>query len=73
MRQVGQITVAIDGTKILANASKPSVASHGHAEKTLHPLDLENAELLAKADQTIATPLKNGLTIPAEVQRRQAR
>jgi hypothetical protein len=71
--QVGQITVAIDGTKILANASKHSAVSHGHAEKTLHTLDLEIAELLAKADQGDAAPLQDGLTIPAEVQRRQER
>jgi transposase len=64
--QVGQITVAIDGTKILANASKHSAVSHGHAEKTLRALDLEIAELLAKADQADATPLQDGLTIPAE-------
>ncbi len=71
--QVGQITVAIDGTKILANASKHAAVSHGHAEKTLRTLDLEIAELLAKADQADATPLQDGLTIPAEVQRRQER
>ena len=55
--QVGQITVAIDGTKILANASKHAAVSHGHVEKTLRPLELEIAELLAKADQADATPL----------------
>ena len=71
--QVGQITVAIDGTKILANASKHSAVSHGHAGKTLRTLDLEIAELLAKADQADATPLQDGLTIPAEEQRRQER
>jgi hypothetical protein len=47
--------------------------SHGHAEQTLHTLDLEIAEWLAKADQADATPLQDGLTIPAEVQRRQER
>jgi transposase len=71
--KVGQITVAIDGTKILANASKHAAVSHGHAEKTLRTLDLEIAELLAKADQADATPLQDGLSIPAEVQRRQER
>lgn len=71
--KVGQITVAIDGTKILANASKHAAVSHGHAEKTLRTLDLEIAELLAKAEQADATPLQDGLTIPAEVQRRQER
>lgn len=71
--KVGQITVAIDGTKILANASKHAAVSHGHAEQTLRTLDLEIAELLAKADQADATPLQDGLSIPAEVQRRQER
>jgi len=71
--KVGQITVAIDGTKILANASKHSAVSHGHAEQMLRILDLEIAELLAKAEQADATPLQDGLTIPAEVQRRQER
>ena len=71
--KVGQITVAIDGTKILANASKHAAVSHGHAEKTLRTLDLEIAELLAKADQADATPLQDGLTLPDEIQRRQER
>ncbi len=63
--QVSQITVAIDGTKILASASKPSAVGHGQAEKTLHTLDVEIADLLAKADHADATPLQDGLTIPA--------
>jgi len=71
--KAGGITVAIDGTKVLANASKHSAVSHGHAEKTLRTLDVEIAELLAKAEQADATPLQDGLTIPAEVQRRQER
>ncbi|MSU65395.1 MAG: IS5/IS1182 family transposase [Opitutus sp.] len=71
--QVGHITVAVDGTKILANASKHAAVSHGHAEKTLRTLDLEIAELLAKAEHADATPLQDGLTIPVEVQRRQER
>lgn len=71
--QVGGITVAIDGTKILANASKHSAVSYAHAGQTMQTLDLEIAALLAKADQADATPLQDGLTIPAEVQRRQER
>ncbi len=35
--KVGGITVAIDGTKVLANASKHSAVSHAHAQKTLQP------------------------------------
>jgi transposase len=71
--QVAGITVAIDGTKVLANASKHAATSHGRAGATLRQLDLEVAELLAKADQADATPLHDGLTVPAEVARRETR
>jgi transposase len=71
--KVGQVTVAIDGTKVLANASKHSAVSHGHAEQKLQELELEIQELLAKAEQADATPLQDGLTIPEEIQRRQER
>jgi transposase len=71
--KVGQVTVAIDGTKVLANASKHSAVSYGHAEHKLHELDLEIQELLAKAEKADSTPLQEGLTIPEEIQRRQER
>jgi transposase len=71
--QVGQITVAVDGTKVLANASKHAAVSYEHAGKTILQLELEVKELLAKAEQSDSTPLEEGLTIPQEVQRRQER
>jgi transposase len=71
--QVGQITVAVDGTKVLANASKHAAVSYEHAGKTIQQLDLEVKELLAKAEQADSTPLEEGLTIPDEIQRRQER
>ena len=71
--QVGQITVAVDGTKVLANASKHAAVSYEHAGKTIQQLELEVEALLAKAEQSDSTPLEEGLTIPQEVQRRQAR
>jgi transposase len=71
--QVGQITVAVDGTKVLANASKHAAVSYEHAGKTIQQLDLEVKDLLAKAEQADSTPLEDGLTIPQEVQRRQER
>lgn len=71
--KVGGVTVAIDGTKVLAKASKHSAVSHGHAEKTLQSLDAEIAQLLAKAEQADAIPLQDGLSIPEEVARRQER
>jgi len=71
--QVGQITVAVDGTKVLANASKHAAVSYEHAGKTIQQLDGEVKELLAKAEQADSTPLEDGLTIPEEIQRRQER
>jgi transposase len=71
--KVGQVTVAIDGTKVLANASKPAAVSYGHAEQKLNDLEMEIKELLAKAEQADSTPLQDGLTIPDEVQRREER
>jgi len=71
--QVGQITVAVDGTKVLANASKHAAVSYEHAGKTISQLELEVKALLAKAEQSDSTPLEEGLTIPQEVQRRQER
>ncbi len=71
--QVGQITVAVDGTKVMANASKHSAASYEHAGKTIEQLDLEVKELLVKAEQADSTPLQDGLSIPEEITRRQER
>lgn len=71
--QVGQLTVAVDGTKVLANASKHAAVSHERAGKTIQQLDGEVKELLAKAEQADSTPLEEGLTLPQEVQRRQER
>ena len=71
--QVGQITVAVDGTKVMANASKHSAVSYEHAGKTIEQLDLEVKELMAKAEQADSTPLQDGLSIPEEITRRQER
>jgi len=71
--RVGQLTVAVDGTKVLANASKHAAASYEHASKTIEQLELEVKALLAKAEQADSRPLEEGLTIPQEVQRRQER
>ena len=46
--QVGDITVAIDGTKILANASKHSAVSYGHAVEQMKLADEQIAQLLQK-------------------------
>jgi transposase len=71
--QVGQITVAVDGTKILANASKHSAVSYERAGQMIEQLELEVKQLVAKAEQADSTPLQDGLTIPGEIARRQER
>ena len=71
--QVGDITVAIDGTKILANASKHRAVSYGHAVKQMQLAAAQIAELLQKAEDADSTPLQDGLTIPGEIKRREDR
>jgi transposase len=71
--KVGGVSVAIDGTKVLANASKHSAVSHAHAQSALREIDSEIAQLLTKAEQADSTPLQDGLTIEGEVARRQER
>jgi len=69
----GQLTVAADGTKVLANASQHSAVSYQRAGEMSAQLELEVQQLLAKAEQADATPLQDGLTIPEEMTRRQER
>ena len=70
---VGGITVAIDGTKILANASRHSAVSYERAGEQLRQVELEIEQLLAKAETADSTPLQDGLTIEGELARRHAR
>jgi transposase len=71
--KVGQITVSVDGSKVLANASKHSAVSYERAGEMIQELEWEVEQLLKKAEQTDATPLEDGLTIPGEIVRRQER
>jgi transposase len=73
MLRVAEVTLALDGTKILASASKHSAVSHGHALKQMVLLEEQIAELLAKADAADSTPLEDGLTVPGEIARRRDR
>jgi transposase len=66
-------TVALDGTKMHANASRHSALSYGHAEKLEAQLQVEVAELLARAEAADAEPLPEGLNLPEELARREAR
>lgn len=71
--RVGQITLAMDGTKILANASKHSAVSHGHAVVQMQLLETEIAALLERAAAADSQPLRDGLSLPAEIERRRDR
>jgi transposase len=71
--QFGQITVAVDGTKVLANASKHSAVSYERAGQMIAQLELEVKQLIAKAEQADSAPLQDGLSIPEEITRRQER
>lgn len=71
--KVGELTISVDGTKILANASKHSAMSHGHLEKQMKLAQDQIDELLAKAEDADAAPLQDGLSIPSEIQRREDR
>jgi transposase len=71
--KVGDITISIDGTKILANASKHSAVSDGHAVEQMKLTDAQIAQLLEKAEGADSPPLQDGLTIPEEIERREDR
>ena len=66
-------TLASDGTKLAANASKHSAVSHGRAGELIAQLELEVAALLKKAEDADRTPLQDGLSIPEEIARREER
>lgn len=71
--KVGQITVAADGTKVLAQASKHAAVSYARAGELILQLQGEVKQLLDKAEKADSTPLADGLTIPAELARRAQR
>lgn len=66
-------TVALDGTKVAANASRHSALSWGHANKIEAQLTQEVAELLALAEQADAADIPDELSIPEELERRETR
>jgi hypothetical protein len=67
-------TVALDGTKIHANASRHSALSYEHATKLEAQLKAEVAELMARAQAADQTEVAaDGMSIPEELARREAR
>ena len=66
-------TVAIDGTKVHANASRHSALSYGHAKKIEKQLKREVQQLLRLAEQADADDIPDGMSIPEELERRETR
>jgi len=76
-REMGLVklgTIAVDGTKVKANASRHKAMSYGHMRKTEAELKAQIDALLKRAQQ--ADEAENNepeLDIPAEIARREAR
>ena len=66
-------TVSLDGTKVKANASKHTALSWAHACKLETQLKAEVKALLHLADQADEDEVSQGLDIPEELARREAR
>jgi hypothetical protein len=66
-------TVAVDGTKMHANASRHSALSYGHIQKLERRFRREVRELLALAERADAAELPDGMSLPEELARRETR
>jgi transposase len=64
-------TVSLDGTKLHASASRHSALSFEHAGKIETQLKQEVQELLALAECADQSELPEGLSVPAEIARRE--
>jgi hypothetical protein len=65
--------IALDGTKIAANASKHKALSWDHANKIEAQLREEVQLLLKLAEESDSRPVNDGLDVPAEIARREQR
>jgi transposase len=75
-REMGMLkmgTVALDGTKIHANASRHSALSYEHAGKIEAQLKAEVVDLLARAEAADKADIPDGMSIPDELARREER
>lgn len=71
LKKVG--TVSLDGSKMLANASKHSAVSYDRAGEMVQQLELEVEALMKKAEEADSRPLEDGLSVPEEIARREDR
>jgi len=66
-------TVALDGTKVHANASRHSALSYEDAGKIEAQLKAEVADLMARAEAADQADAPDGMSIPDELARREER
>ena len=66
-------TVALDGTKVHANASRHSALSWKHARELEARLKAEVAELMALAEAADGADVPDGMSVPEELARREDR
>lgn len=66
-------TMALDGTKIKANASKHKALSWAHAQRIEAQLREEVQSLMRLAEQTDRADVPDGMDVPAEIARREDR
>ncbi len=75
-RQAGMVklgTVALDGTKIHADANRPGALSWKHACEIEARLKAEVAELMALGEAADAADVPDGMSVPEELARREDR
>src|SRR5271166_3982040 len=75
-REMGMLkvgAVAMDGTKIHANASRHSALSYEHAGKIEEQLKAEVSDLMARAEAADQAEVPDGMSIPEELARRKER
>ena len=75
-REAGMLklgTVALDATKVNANASRHSALSYEHANKIEAQLRAEVQELMALAEAADQADVPDGMSVPEELARREER
>ncbi len=66
-------TVALDGTKVRANASRHSALSYEHASRLEAQLKAEVAQLMVLAEAADQAEVPDGMSVPEELARREQR
>ena len=75
-REMGMLKlgkIAVDGSKVKANASRHSALSWGHLQKIEQQLQQEVRQLMALAEAEDRKQVPDGMDVPQEIARRQER